>query len=276
MDRCHLQPAKLVLNLISIGLASFNAKKEVPSDLSVDKLFIPPQNISTQTNLDQISKWTIQNEMKINSDKSKYMIINFCQSFQFQTRLYIENSMLEQVKQVQLLGVIISDDLTWHANTSMITKKANKRMIILIKLSEFKVKIEDLLQIYKLFIRSVVETSCVVWSSSITKEEQILIERVQKTALKIIYKEKYTTYERALETSNLLSLSERRTTLTLRFAQKCIKSEKTKEMFPVNVMRSTRKTEKYNVIHAYTERLKNSAVPQMARQLNEVEITKKR
>ena len=73
--------------------------------------------------------------------------------------------MIEQVRETQLLGVIISDDLTWHANTKLITKKANQRMIILIKLFEFKIADNDMLQIYKLFIRSVLETSCVVWAN---------------------------------------------------------------------------------------------------------------
>ena len=164
--------------------------------------------------------------MKLNSEKTKYPKINFCSSKQFQTRLYIDQSMIEQVRETQLLGVIISDDLTWHANTKLITKKANQRMIILRKLFEFKIADNDMLQIYKLFIRSVLETSCVVWATSITQEEIVSIERVQKIALKIIYKEKYISYENALNVSKMPSLSERRLNLTLKFAQKCTKNEK--------------------------------------------------
>ena len=46
-------------------------------------------------------------------------------------------------------------------------------------------------------------------------------------------------------------------------------------MFPLNETRSTRTKEKYKVIHAYTDRLKNSALPQMARQLNKLEAQDK-
>ena len=132
-----------------------------------------------------------------------------------------------------------------------------------------------MIQIYKLFIRSVLETSCVVWATSITQEERVLIERVQKIALKIIYRERYLSYENALQISNLPTLSDRRTKLTLKFAQKCIKNPKTADMFPLNETRSTRTKEKYKVIHAYTERLKNSALPQMARQLNKLQAQNK-
>ena len=71
--------------------------------------------------------------------------------------------------------------------------------------------------------------------------------------------------------SNLPTLSERRNKLTLKFAQKCIKNPKTQHMFPLNQLGSTRMREKYKVLHANTERLKKSAVPQMARQLNQYE-----
>ena len=67
--------------------------------------------------LNQLSKWTNENEMKINANKTKYMVINFCKSTQFNTRLYIENYLIEQVNQIRLLGVVLSDDLTWEANT---------------------------------------------------------------------------------------------------------------------------------------------------------------
>ena len=46
-------------------------------------------------------------------------------------------------------------------------------------------------------------------------------------------------------------------------------------MFPLNETKSTRRKEKYKVIHAYTERLKNSAIPQMTRQLNKFEAEHK-
>ena len=144
--------------------------------------------------------------MLLNPRKSKYLITNYCSSMQFETRLYINNSMLEQVSQTRLLNVIISKDLSWNANSKEIAKKAFKRMIILRKLNEFKVSKTDLTTIYKLFIRVIVEQSSVVWSSSLTQDEQDLLERTQKVALKIIFQDNYKTYENALEISKLPTL----------------------------------------------------------------------
>ena len=63
-------------------------------------------------------------------------------------------------------------------------------MRLLHKLVEFDVPIPDLIQIYTLFIRSIVEQSCVVWHSSLTVENSDDLEGIQKNALKIILKDK--------------------------------------------------------------------------------------
>ena len=46
-------------------------------------------------------------------------------------RLYLEDSLLQQVRQTRLLGVIVSDNLSWHANTANLVKRCYQRMMIL-------------------------------------------------------------------------------------------------------------------------------------------------
>ena len=57
------------------------------------------------------------------------------------------------------------------------------------KLNSFEIPVEDLLNIYVLFIRSRLEQSAVVWHASITQGEEIELERVQKVALRMILRE---------------------------------------------------------------------------------------
>ena len=47
-----------IINLISIGLASYNCHNNVPSDIATDKLYLDPSNIKSQSYLDQIEQWT--------------------------------------------------------------------------------------------------------------------------------------------------------------------------------------------------------------------------
>ena len=39
-----------LVNLLTVGLASFNSRNQVPSDQVVDKSFIPPENIKFESN----------------------------------------------------------------------------------------------------------------------------------------------------------------------------------------------------------------------------------
>ena len=54
------------------------------------------------------------------------------------------------------------------------------------------------IEIYKTFIRSRFEYSCVLWHSNLSKTNVTDIERVQKSALKVILKDEYCDYEHAL------------------------------------------------------------------------------
>jgi hypothetical protein len=135
-------------------------------------------------------------------------------------------------------------------------------MIILKNLFHFNLPIEEMIDIYYLYIRSVVEQSAVVWHSSLTKGEQLDIERVQMVALRIILKEQYTGYSDALEFAGIETLKARRGKLCLNFAKKCVKSSLTSDMFPMNETKiNTRKPEKYYVHPAKTDRLANYAIP---------------
>ena len=261
-----------ILNLLSIGVCSYNSRLQIPSDIPPEFGYIPPKNTQTQDNLNTISEWTDCHQMKLNPIKTKYMIINFCASYQFKTRLTIKRSLLEQVNQTKLLGVIITDDLSWSENTKSLVKRAMSRMMILRKLVEFEINSNDMITIYILFIRSVLEQSSVVWSSSLTLEDCQSLERVQKIALRIIYQQKYMNYDNALKLSKLQTMKARYQHLLLRFATKCTKNDRTRDLLPLNTanMRS-RHQEKYFVPFASKERYFKSTIPTMARLMNSKE-----
>ena len=218
--------------------------------------------------------------MILNQKKTKVMIFNFTENYQFSTRLTLKDEKLEIVDKAKLLGVIITDDLKWDTNTAFLVKKANTRMELLRKVATFSTSIEDKRNIYILYIRSILEQSCVVWNSNLTVENKEDLERVQKAAVRIILGKEFTNYESALDKVDLEKLEDRRENLCLKFAKNCLKHTKTKEMFPErNKIHSMgiRNPEKYEVAHANTERLKDSAIPYMQRLLNKnEEKTRKR
>ena len=258
-----------LINLVSIGLSSYNLKQQVPSDIQASNMYIPPINMQTQKSLDKICDWTKKKKMLINPEKTKYMIVNFTKNYQFSTRLNLEGKLIQQINQTRLLGIIVDDSLTWQSNTNHIVKQAYKRMTILQNLFKFSVPLEDLIMIYILYIRSVVENSAVVWHSSLTQGQVLEIERIQKVALRIILKNDYISYENALEITSLPTLSERRLHLCKKFAEKCTRNPKTSDIFPLNSQGyNTRNPEKYQVTYANTSRLARSSIPFMQKLLN--------
>ena len=192
-----------IINLINIGMATFNVKSQVPNDMNIDKHYIPSENLKTQENLKQISDWTAKQKMKLNKKKTNYMIFNFTNNYQLSSRLNLEGENIEEKEKIKLLGTIISNDLKWDDNTRELVKKANSRMCLLRAVSQFKPPLSDLKLIYIQYIISLLEQSCVVWHSSLTQENKDDIERVQKNSMRVILRQSYTTYKNAL---NILDL----------------------------------------------------------------------
>ena len=60
-----------IVNLLTIGLSSFNFKQEVPNDIGEHNLYIPPENLKSQEYLYSINNWTNKQKMKIIRVKQK-------------------------------------------------------------------------------------------------------------------------------------------------------------------------------------------------------------
>ena len=195
----------------------------------------------------------------------------FTRSADFTTRLNIEGNTLEKAHVSKLLGVWISEDLSWTKNCQEICKKAYSRLSMITKLKYVGVSTEDLLDIYILFIRSVTEYCAVVFHSSLTNEQSDKLEMIQKTCLKIILGESYVSYSAALEMCNLQTLYERREKRCLDFALKSIKHERSSRLFPLTRPKNydIRETEKFKVNFARTSRYRESAIPYCQRKLNQ-------
>ena len=127
---------------------------------------------------------------------------------------------IEVINSTKLLGTILTNNLSWDLNTAAIVKKANARMQLLRKVASFGTSLYELKDIYILYIRSLLEQSATVWHSSLTEENRTDLERIQKSALRIILGDKYQTYAKALEICELETLDLRRKNLCLSFAIK--------------------------------------------------------
>ena len=111
-----------IINLVNIGLISYDVLSHIPSDVKTENNFLPPENIKSQGNLQKIETWTSKKLMQLNTKKTQYMIINFTDKYQFNTRLELGGNLLEEVSKARLLGVHIDNRLTWQLNTTSIVQ----------------------------------------------------------------------------------------------------------------------------------------------------------
>ena len=146
-----------IINLIAVGISSYNFTQHVASDIGVDQLYLPSENVLSQTYMDKICEWTDNKKMLLNEQKSKIMIFNFTKKYQFSTRVHLNDTLLDIINETKILGTILSSDLTWHKNSEYLTKKGYQRMTMLRKLYKFDVPQEDLVMIYCQYIRSILE-----------------------------------------------------------------------------------------------------------------------
>ena len=89
------------------GISNYNFKVHVASDIATQGQYLPIQNVQSQDYLEKTDAWTDLNKMCLNRDKSKYMVFNFTKNFQFSTRIRLDGSLLEEISECRLLGVII-------------------------------------------------------------------------------------------------------------------------------------------------------------------------
>ena len=108
-------------------------------------------------------------------------------------------------------------------------------------------------------------------SSSLTQKNVSDLERVQKSAVRIIFGKNYESYSDTLSELGMKSLAVRRNILCLKFAKKSLKIENFGHLFPLNSKSHNMKTRDsncYKVSKSYGKRYQQSAIPSMQRLLN--------
>ena len=116
-----------------------------------------PNDDRLQTAVTAVKEWSSNNDMRLNSKKTKEMVISFSKPPPQLPSIKVDGCPLERVDSVTLLGVILSSDLSWDMHMGHILKKAQSRLFALNILRRAKVSGEDIMQIFSSKIRPVLE-----------------------------------------------------------------------------------------------------------------------
>ena len=161
-----------VLELVLLGdiLCEYDFKRHVASDVGVGQKFLDPNQYEMQKKLDTIATWTDENLMRLNEEKSNYIIFTKARE-DFAARLTLNEKLLERKKTTKVVGVWLEEKGGWAKNTAEICKSAYAKLNMLTKLKYAGVSVKDLVETYTLFIRSRAEYVSVAFHSSITKNQ---------------------------------------------------------------------------------------------------------
>ena len=130
---------------------------------------VPTENSLLQKQLTQVEKFSIENQMKINESKSKIMIFNKSRKYDFPPEFSFSNGEnLEVLEETRLLGLVLTSDLRWAANTRSIYTKAMGKMWLLRRMIKLKLEPKIVCDYYIKEIRVLAEQGVSIWNSGLT------------------------------------------------------------------------------------------------------------
>ena len=238
---------------------------------------LPSENNLLQYYINDAEEFTTVNKMVINKKKSKLISFNKSRKWDFPPELkFSDGTIIEFTTDMKIVGVILSENLSWFKNTQYICDKARQKLWILRRMLQYNLGIETMFDVYTKEVRSILELAVPVWHSGLTRRQSGDIERIQRIAFKIILGFEYKNYNQACKMLSTHTLEDRRTKLCLKFAWKNLKSENsffTKLQHPMNTRWKTNSVKEFK---CRTERFKKSSLPYLAKLLNHDMKTRRR
>ncbi len=137
----------------------------------------------------ELAVWCSLNNLELNTLKTVEMIVDFRRNPPALSPLTIMNSIVAAVETFKFLGSIISQDLNWdtHIDSIVKKKKAQQSLYFLHQLRKFNLPQVLLKQFYySAIIESVLCTSITVWFGSATKSGIRRLQRMVRSAERII------------------------------------------------------------------------------------------
>ena len=258
-----LGPLLFLIMVNDLAITHENRWKYV-DDTSLSETIKKGKENHLQTVIDDIEKWCVENDMVLNHNKCKELIISFAKETPDFPPLLIGDHCISRVPSAKVLGLLLSSDLRWNLHIEYVVAKASKRLYFLRVLKRSGVNESSLIQVFFTCIRPVLEYSCQVWNFGAPDYLKEEIERIQKRALRLIFPD--LSYREVLEYKGIQSLSQRRNDICMSYFKKLFHPEhKLHDLVPDRRMNSVkysiRNEHHVNLIDCKTSRFSNSFLP---------------
>ena len=142
-----------------------------------------------QEEIDKIVEWADRWKMKINTSKTKTMVISSAKGDRdWNPELSTKEDQIEPVQDYRFLGVTIANDLRFRTHVEITEEKGKKRVNV-IKCMANKTwgnSLETQRSLYTQYVRSGIEYSSPSWSPWISDTAEKRLQRIQNDALRSV------------------------------------------------------------------------------------------
>ena len=172
---------------------------------------------------------------------------------------------------LKLLGFTFGSESNVNCHVIEIQRRFRARFWALIHLKKSGFKAKELFDLYKIFIRPVIEFCAVVYHSMLTNKQVLEIERLQKQVVKLVFGWEQS-YTDICQRYNIETLEERRKTMLDRFVMKTTANPRFSESwYPLRLPGpEVRDRRIYMEATARTHRYYNSPLATMRRRANDL------
>ena len=140
------------------------------------------------TELEKINCWFCANLLSLNTKKTNYILFGY--KNMPDVEILINNQKISRVNHTKFLGVIIQNNLKWHAHVQLIQNKISKTLGIMNKVKSI-LSSSHLRLLYQSLIEPFLNYGCIIWA---TPDKSTLLEvlhKLQKRAARTIVFAKY-------------------------------------------------------------------------------------
>ena len=210
--------------------------------------------------------------MKVNEGKTQVVCISAASSANVESYINANTKRISSSDSLKILGFWFGSEPTVDLHIEKLEEKFRARLWSLRHLKRSGMSEDDMMKMFKMVIRPVIDFASMTYHSMLTKEQVMRLERLQMRALKIIFGAE-NSYNTIIAAQDIPRLAERRDQMFTKFALKCSTNPRFREKwFPLNPQSSKglRAQNKYVEFPARTERMLKSPLYQMRKRLNQI------
>ncbi|KAI8488228.1 hypothetical protein Bbelb_340770 [Branchiostoma belcheri] len=245
----------LAMNSLDNNIPQSVTPVKYADDLTNSELLMGSLPGQMQVAINEVDTWAKSYSMAANVGKTKDMVISCRRESVIPPPLTLNGETIERVPAFKLLGVIVSNDLSWGAHVEYMLSKVRPRLHYLRLSKRAGLPVDVLLQIYKTFVRPVLEYASPVWGG-LPRGLADELEKVQKICCRII----------GIPSGQLPTLEERRREASVRELRRVMADDTHPcQQFLEPGRRTTyqlrRQTSSYKIPLSRTERHRQSFIP---------------